>query len=372
MKLGILGGGQLGRMLALAAHPLGIEPVIVDPKPECSARAVAPVHCLDWLDDGVPELLADCDAITYEFENVPVELVHRLDEGDRVRPGAEVLAETQDRLREKALLSRLGFPVPRHARVDTEAELQAAVQDIGLPAVLKTRRMGYDGRGQRMLRAPADVTRAWVELGGVPLILEQCIAFDREVSIVAVRSLAGEVRFWPLTQNRHVDGILRISRAPADCHAHVLERGQAWVRRLLEDTGYVGVVAVEFFACGDEWIANEIACRVHNSGHWTDMGAVTSQFENHVRAVSGLPLGSTRALGAAAMVNLIGAPTRAEPLLEIPGVRPHFYGKSPAPGRKLGHVSLLANEGVELEQRLRDVVDRVGDPATTGALQADD
>jgi 5-(carboxyamino)imidazole ribonucleotide synthase len=342
---------------------------VIDPKPDCAAASVAEVHGVDFDDAVVPELLAGCDAVTWEFENVPVSCVERLARVMPVFPDPEVLGRTQDRLHEKALLSELGIPVPQHASVDSMPELEAAAESIGLPAVLKTRRMGYDGRGQRMLRSDADLRAAWAELGGVPLILEERIDFDREVSILAVRSRSGEIRYWPITENRHVDGVLRISRAPAECEATMQERGRRWVADLLNATGYVGVVAVELFVRGDELIANEIACRVHNSGHWTDVGAATSQFENHMRAVAGLPLGSTSAIGCAGMINLIGTLPEAQRLLDIPRANVHLYGKQPSPGRKLGHVTVRATDPCDLEVRLLDAVQRIGEPVTTSALE---
>ena len=371
MRVGILGGGQLARMMALAGRPIGLESVVIDPGDAQPTRGLVESHRLDWDDDRVLTALDDCDVVTYEFENVPVELARSLAQRKPVHPEPEVLAHTQDRLHEKALLAEHGIPVPNHAAVDSWDDLVAAIERIGLPAILKTRRMGYDGRGQRMIRNEVDAKRAFEEIGGVALILEQCIGFEREVSVIAVRSRAGEIRFWSTAENRHLDGILRISRIPASCSSGEVERGRAWVAALMEATGYVGVMAVEFFVCADGWIANEIACRVHNSGHWTDFGAMTSQFENHMRAIAGLPLGSTEDRGVSAMVNLIGKAPPLEAMLAVPAAHVHLYDKTPAPMRKLGHVTLVADDAATLEGALVEVVRAVGDPATTEALDAE-
>ncbi len=370
MKIGILGGGQLARMLALAAHRLGFELLVLDPKPGCSAADVAPTICADYEDADALAELARCDVVTYEFENASAAAVRGLARRVCVRPGPEALVQTSDRLLEKRLLRELEIPTPRFHPVDSEADLRAAVDEIGLPAVLKTRRLGYDGRGQRVLRAPRDVGAAWREIGGQPLILEAFVPFDREVSIVAVRSGAGEIRFWAPTENRHVDGVLRISRAPAPgVGGDSLGRAQRRVADLLARLDYVGVMAVEFFLKGGEWIANEIACRVHNSGHWTLEGAATSQFENHLRAITDLPLGSTRCIAPSAMLNLIGGLPPADRVLSAPGARLHVYGKAPAPGRKLGHITVSSPTRVETDCEVEALVRRLGDPALLEALE---
>ncbi len=371
MKIGILGGGQLGRMLALEAHRLNLSPLVLDPKPDCAAAAVAKTLAADWGDPTALAELAGCDVVTYEFENVPATVASWLAERVAVRPGPEALRQTGDRLLEKQLLRSLGIPTARFRSVGSEAELRAAVAELGLPAVLKTRRLGYDGRGQRVLRTPQDLAGAWRQLGGSPLILEEFVDFDREASLLAVRAADGAVRFWAATENRHVDGILRISRAPAPEVAPAsLERAKRWMKGLLVHLDYVGVAAVEFFVQGDEWIANEVACRVHNSGHWTLDGAATSQFENHLRAVAGLPLGSTRRTEPSVMVNLIGTRPAPGAVLETPGARLHDYGKSPAPGRKLGHVNLTAPTAVEAEHKLALLARRLRDPALERALHS--
>jgi 5-(carboxyamino)imidazole ribonucleotide synthase len=293
-----------------------------------------------------------------------------------VHPTPRALEATADRLVEKRLFRRLGIPTPRFAPVDGLAtdghrQLAAAVEDIGLPAILKTRRFGYDGKGQMPLSEHGDVEIAWRRLGGQALVLEERVAFDREISLIAVRGRDGTVRFWPPTENRHVDGILRISRAPApDVDPSALRRAQAWLRTLLAHLDYVGVLTVEFFVRGDEWLANEAACRVHNSGHWTIEGAATSQFENHLRAVLGWPLGDTGASSPAGLVNLVGDVPPIADLLAVPGARVHTYGKTPAPGRKLGHVTVVRQSREELERSLRALVELIGDPAARRAIEA--
>jgi 5-(carboxyamino)imidazole ribonucleotide synthase len=370
MRIGILGGGQLGRMLAAAAHRLELEPLVLDPKPGCPAAAVAPSVCADWSEPSALRALADCDVVTWEFENVPSSLVESLAQTVCVRPAPRALRETSDRLREKRLLRGLGIPTADFCPVDSRSELDRAVAALGLPAVLKTRRFGYDGRGQRVLRRSEDLDGAWSELGGRPLLLEALVRFEREVSLIAVRSADGETALWDPTENTHVAGILRVSRAPArGCGGAGLARARRQVQALLDSLDYVGVAAVEFFVRGDDWIANEVACRVHNSGHWTEDGAATSQFENHVRAVAGLPLGSTRTREPSVMVNLIGRRPDRAGLLGMPEARVHLYGKSPAPDRKLGHVNLVAPTTVETERLLAELVDRVGDPALKEARE---
>ncbi|MCX8103908.1 MAG: 5-(carboxyamino)imidazole ribonucleotide synthase [Candidatus Bipolaricaulota bacterium] len=342
MKVGILGGGQLGRMLALAGLPLGVRCWVLDPSPEAPARAVATHICADYHDRSALEQLAQTvDVITYEFENVPVASANALAERRPVYPSPRALEVSQDRLSEKTFFQELGIPTPRFRSVDTLEGLRSAVEWIGLPAVLKTRRFGYDGKGQYLIRERDDLERAWVVLGGVPLILEEFIAFERELSVLAVRARTGEIRCYPLVENYHREGILRRSLAPAPRTPSALqERAERYARAILEALDYIGVLALELFERHGELLANEMAPRVHNSGHWTIEGAVTSQFENHLRAIVGWPLGPTEARGQCAMLNIIGEIPKIEALLQIPGAHVHLYGKSPRPGRKLGHVTL--------------------------------
>ncbi|MGE3913736.1 MAG: 5-(carboxyamino)imidazole ribonucleotide synthase, partial [Chloroflexota bacterium] len=332
MIVGVLGGGQLGRMLALAGYPLGLRFRFLDPSDQSPAGHLAELQIGAY--DDVPSLerFADgLDAATYEFENVPEVAARILGERVPVYPPAIALETAQDRLSEKQLFSRLGIPVAPYAAVSSLDDLQSALERIELPAILKTRRLGYDGKGQEALRVPADVAPAWEALGGVPCVVEQRIRLRRELSVLAVRSRDGQTAFYPLVQNVHREGILRTSVAPAaDTAGEVQATAESYVSRILMALEYVGVLALEMFVDDETGalLANEIAPRVHNSGHWTIEGAESSQFENHLRAALGWPLGSTAPRGHSAMVNLIGAAPATADLLAIPGAHVHLYGKS--------------------------------------------
>lgn len=352
MKIGVLGGGQLGRMLALAGYELGLQFRFFDQHPDVAAGQVGELVTGEYADAAaLDRFAAGLHCVTYEFENVPVAAADGLAQRVPVYPPPAALAESQDRLREKQLFQSLGIPTPAFAPVDTEAELAAAVAHIGLPAVLKTRRMGYDGKGQAVLRSPADVPAAWSRLGGQPLILEAFVPFEREVSLIAVRSTGGELAFYPLVENEHRDGILAVSRLPAGVEHALNAQADDYARRVLERLHYGGVLTIEFFVRGGALLANEMAPRVHNSGHWTIDGAFTSQFENHLRAILGWPLGATAARGPVVMYNLVGALPDPRAVLAIPGACLHLYGKAPRPGRKVGHITLLAPTAEELAAR---------------------
>ena len=355
----VLGGGQLGRMLGLAGIPLGLRFRFLDPVAGAPAAAVGDLVVGPLGDEGaLAEVARDAVAVTYEWEGVPADAARFLARDRPVRPGARSLEVAQDRLVEKETFRRLGIATAAFFPIDSRGDLDAAVAAVGLPAVLKTRKGGYDGKGQAVLRTPEDLERRWSELGGVPLILESLVPFDRELSVLAVRGLDGAIACWPLVENHHEGGILRVSRAPApSLSASLQERGEELASRLLEDLDHVGVLAVELFQVGGgtgdgELLANEIAPRVHNSGHWTIEGAVTSQFENHLRAVRGWPLGATSPRGSSAMVNCIGVLPAPEAVLAVPGAHLHDYGKSPRRGRKLGHVTVVAGDDAELARRL--------------------
>jgi len=342
--VGILGAGQLGRMLALAGHPLGIRCRFLDPGEDPSAGAVGECLRAPYADPAAIARLAEgLDVATFEFENVPVAAAEALAARVAVHPRPAALAAKQDRLDEKRFLRGLGVPTAPFAEVSSRAGLDAAVAQIGLPAVLKTRRDGYDGKGQAVLRVSADLDRAWAALGALPLILEGFIPFERECSLLAVRGHDGAIRCWPLTENVHRAGILHRSIAPATGAAALTASAERHARAVLEALDYVGVLAIEFFVHAGGLLANEMAPRVHNSGHWTQDGAVTSQFENHLRAICGLPLGDTAVRGAAAMINLVGTIPDPAAILAVPGAKLHLYGKSPRPGRKVGHVNLCAD-----------------------------
>ncbi|MDQ3856359.1 MAG: 5-(carboxyamino)imidazole ribonucleotide synthase, partial [Chloroflexota bacterium] len=293
------------------------------------------------------------DAVTYEFENVPVEAARTLAAHVPVFPPPEALEVAQDRLTEKTSFQQLSIPTPLFAAVQSREDLAAAARELGLPAVLKTRRMGYDGKGQVVLREPADVDRAWSALGGTPLILESFVPFDRELSVLGVRGRTGETAFYPLIQNTHRGGILRRSLVPAPRLTEELQSlAEGYGRRVMEDLEYVGVLAIELFQGGDQLVANEMAPRVHNSGHWTLEGAETSQFENHLRAILDLPLGSTAPRGRSAMLNIIGTLPDAQRVLAVPGAHLHLYDKAPRAGRKLGHVTVCAQDTSAAEEAL--------------------
>lgn len=348
MKIGILGGGQLGRMLALAGYPLGLEFIILDPSPEACAGHLAEHLCADYADPAaLARFCAHAQRVTFEFENVPVSIADRIASSLPLYPGAAALRASQDRLTEKNLFKELGIDVTPFRRVDSAQDLRDAVEVLGLPAILKSRRMGYDGKGQILLRGEQDLDGAWKKLGGQPLILEAWVNFRREISCLAVRAKNGATAFYPVVENQHRDGILRISRPrPDDSLQQMAER---LTQRVLERLEYVGVLAFEFFDAGGHLLANEIAPRVHNSGHWSIEGAHCSQFENHLRAVSGLPLGPTTLRGYSAMVNFIGTKPDNERVLALPYAHLHDYDKKPKPSRKIGHATVLASEPALLE-----------------------
>ncbi len=362
MIVGVLGAGQLGRMLALAGYPLGLRFRFLDPAPGAPAGQLAEQIVADYEDPAALERFArGLDVITYEFENVPVATAHELARRVLVYPPPEALEVAQDRLVEKHFFQSLDIPTPPFAPVETRDALAAAVAEIGLPAVLKTRRLGYDGKGQYTLREPADVDRAWEALGGAALILEGFVPFERELSILAARGGDGATAVYPLVENHHRDGILHISRAPApDLASELQSRAETYAACVLDALSYVGMLAIELFQVKDDLVANEMAPRVHNSGHWTIEGAETSQFANHIRAVAGLPLGSPAAIGCSAMVNLIGTVPSTAAMLAVEGAHLHLYGKTPRPGRKLGHVTLRADKAQIMEQRLARLLQIVG------------
>lgn len=349
MKIGIIGAGQLGRMLGFAGLPLNFEFVFLDSSENPPAAAAGPVIQAKFDDPrALRELAERVDVVTFEFENIPVQAVQPLLDKKPVYPPPDALHFAQDRLYEKQLFAELDIPVAGWRTVDSLEELQSAADQLGLPLVLKTRRLGYDGKGQFVIRTPDDVATAWQTLGSVPLIAEQCINFDCEVSVVAARSVTGELAVYPLTENRHENGILRLSKAPYT-DATLQAAAKAAAERLMQRLDYVGVLAIEFFVCGNQLVANEFAPRVHNSGHWTIEGARCSQFENHLRAICGLPLGSTDVNGHCAMLNLIGDMPSAAAILKVTDCHVHDYGKAPRPGRKLGHVTLVRQDESALE-----------------------
>ena len=375
MTIGILGGGQLGYMLALAGYPLGLHFRFFDPSPEAPVGRIASRVTAEFSDESALDKFTNgLELVTYEFENVPVAAVRFLAERVPVFPPPAALEAAQDRLREKQLFQDLGIATTESAPVADAGALDAAIDQIGLPAILKTCRLGYDGKGQWLLRTAEDVARAKNDLSAsspaavqsatpppaappeVPFILERFVSFDRELSVLAVRGRTGETAVYPLVENHHRGGILRLSLAPAPRLDPAIQRtAEDAARRIFEALQYVGVLAIEFFEKDGRLLANEMAPRVHNSGHWTIEGAVTSQFENHLRAVMGLPLGSTSAIGSSALLNLIGEVPDPADVLSIRDAHLHLYGKSARAGRKLGHVTLRAGSSEQLASRLAEL-----------------
>jgi 5-(carboxyamino)imidazole ribonucleotide synthase len=356
MKIGIIGAGQLGRMLALAGYPLGLRFVFLDQSADAPGAQVGRIISGAFDDsEKLAELAKEVDVVTFDVENVPVAAVEPIAAHKPFLPPVKALGASQDRLHEKTLFRQLKIPTPPFMAVDSIEDLRAAVAQIGMPGVLKTRRLGYDGRGQFYLRKPADVETAWQTLGTVPLIYEGFVNFTREVSIIGVRSTRGETLFYPLSANTHSEGILRYSVAPYRS-ASLQKQAETYMRKLLKHLDYAGVLTIEFFVVGSKLIANEMAPRVHNSGHWTIEGAQTSQFENHVRAILGLPLGSTRPNGHSAMMNFIGSIPELGNILRVSGVHFHSYGKEPRPNRKLGHCTVNAPSPAARDRALRQLL----------------
>jgi 5-(carboxyamino)imidazole ribonucleotide synthase len=356
--LGILGGGQLARMLAIAAAPLGVKTLVVDSAPDACAGQVAPLRVADWTDyAALAKFAAEVDVVTFDFENVPADTAHWLAERAAVFPNPRALAVAQDRLAEKTLFRECGLHTPAFEAVDTREDLDRALAKIGAPAILKTRRLGYDGKGQFRIKHLTDADAAWAALGSNAhgLILEAFVPFERELSVLAVRTRDGDFRVWPLTQNWHTDGVLSLSLAPAPEVGALQSRAEALARTLAERLDYVGVFALELFVKDGDLLGNEMAPRVHNSGHWTIEGAITSQFENHVRAVLGLPLGDTSARGLSAMFNWIGELPDAAPVLSTVDGHWHDYGKQSRPGRKVGHATVCATDAKVLAARIGEI-----------------
>ena len=345
-------------MLALAAHPLGHQVVVLGPSADDPAMAVAKGIVAPFDDEAAIDALSDqVDVVTYEFENVPTAAIARIEQRVPVRPPRIAIEIGADRLAEKTLFRTLGIETAPYRAVDDANDLEVAVSVLGLPALLKTRKLGYDGKGQRLLRTDADVGGAFASLGSVPCILESVVRFDRELSIIGARGLDGSVVTYDVVENQHESGILHITRCPArGVPAPALAAAHSAIEGILARLDYVGVLAVELFLVGDRVLANEIAPRVHNSGHHTIEGAETSQFENHIRAITGAALGSTRTIGATVMVNLVGRLPDLTKILAIPNAHVHVYGKPPYAARKLGHITLRGRDEAEAAQHLPAVL----------------
>ena len=365
LRIGVLGGGQLGRMMALAGYPLNLSFAFFDKAVDCPSAALGPrFGDDDYSDASLQAFIDSADVFTYEFENIPTRWVEAIAARKPVYPGVKSLAVSQNRLNEKQLFAALNIPSARFHEIRSEADLSAAVAALGLPLVVKTVTEGYDGKGQFLLREADQVSLCWSKLGtSAPLIAEEFIQFKRELSIIAVRGQNGDTLFYPLAENHHHGGILSHSLVPAP---HLDENTQLTAERyissILRELGHVGVLTLELFETRHGLMANETAPRVHNSGHWSIEGAHSSQFENHVRAVAGLPLGSTRAEKPSAMINIIGKHPSAHDVLSVTDAHLHLYGKSEREGRKLGHITVTADSYPELEMRMSRLAEVLPNP----------
>jgi 5-(carboxyamino)imidazole ribonucleotide synthase len=362
INVGVLGGGQLAQMLAQAGIPLGIRVVCIDNTPDPCAAWVTAVTPGDPGDRRAVEEWVrkeEIDVLTYESEFIDAAVVQDL-AGCVVHPSPAALSVSQERIREKSFFEQLGIPVPGFRSARDETELAKAFDEVGLPAVVKTTQGGYDGKGQVVVRGEQDVATAAALVTRAPVIVESLVTFQRELSLIAVRDQQDGIHEYPVTENQHSQGILFRSLAPApDLKPEVQKQISAYARLLMEGVDYVGVMGFEFFDMGDHVLANEFAPRPHNSGHWTIGGSVTSQFENHLRAITGLPVGSTRPLGLVAMMNIIGDVPESDALLRLSEAHLHLYGKSPRRGRKLGHVTtvtLTESDRVVAVKRMSDIV----------------
>lgn len=363
MKVGVLGAGQLARMIALAGYPLGVDFIFLDPSADACANRLGEHLLGDYNDPRLLAQLAECaDVVTYEFENVPADVAEFLASHTQVHPSPEALAIAQDRLIEKSFFHDLDIPTPTYAAVNSFEDLEQAMSMIGWPAILKSRTLGYDGKGQSLLKSADDLKSAWELLAGAPAIVEAFVPFNREVSIIAARNVSGAIVFYPLSENFHRGGILRVSEC---CDNDPMQQqAESYISRLMEELDYVGVLALELFEIDGKLIANEFAPRVHNSGHWTIEGAETSQFENHLRAILDLPLGATTPVGKTAMVNFIGGLPVTEELMAIPHAHLHLYDKAPRKGRKVAHATVRAETTEKLTaliKQLTGLADQVDD-----------
>ena len=365
--LGILGGGQLGRMFTIAARTMGYKVMVLDPDFASPAGQMADVHLqADYTDHGALRQLGEaCAAVTTEFENVPAASLIELASHCRVSPGADAVAIVQDRSHEKSWLAQNGFATAPFALVYSEGDLDAALADIGTPALLKVARFGYDGKGQARINTPADARAAFREFGGQPCVMEGFVKLECEVSVVLARDDAGECVLFPVAENRHVNGILDVSIVPARVSDALAQQAREMARAVADKLGYVGVMAVEFFVAGGRLMVNEIAPRPHNSGHYTLDACITDQFEQQVRALAGLPLGDTRLLSPVAMVNILGdrwhdGGPHWDALLAHSNIKLHLYGKETArPGRKMGHFNVLDADleaALHLAEQMRDAL----------------
>lgn len=356
MSIGIIGAGQLGRMMALAGYPLGLRFTFLDKSEETPGAQVGDIVIGDFMEaDDIRRLAGRVELLTYDVENVPVEALREAAGDTPVHPAPAILEAAQDRLHEKAAFARHGIETAPHLPVNSHDDLVAALDRLGMPAVLKRRRLGYDGRGQRFIHSQSDVEAAWEALEGAPLILEGMVDFDREVSLIGVRNRSGDTAFYPLSENSHEDGILRLSVA-SPVGEDLQREAEGQLAALMEAHEYAGILTVEYFEKDGRLIANEMAPRVHNSGHWTIEGAATSQFENHLRGILDLPLGDTRPRGHVAMINCLGRMPAVPDCIRHPDVHYHDYGKSPRPRRKLGHITIVRDNRADLDSAVEELM----------------
>ncbi len=359
MKVGILGAGQLGRMLALAGIPMNIEFVLFDPARDACGQSLGEFINAPFDDAAQLQAFADkVDVITVEFEHIPIQSLHWLNQRTPVYPPPPAVAIAQDRLLEKQMFGTLAIPTAAYQAIDNEQNFIDHCAAQSQPMIAKSRRAGYDGKGQARIYADTDYKAVWTALAGVPLIVEDKIDFDREISIIAVRSKSADTVFYPLCENTHLDGILHCTQVKLD--DPLQQQAQDYAKRVMDALDYVGVLTFEYFDCAGQLMANEVAPRVHNSGHWSIEGADSSQFENHLRAICGMPLGSTSTRGLAAMVNLIGEMPPLDAVLSIAGAHWHDYGKQARAARKLGHITLRANEQATFDEGLAKLQNQLG------------
>lgn len=362
MNIGILGGGQLALMMAQVGSSLGLSFMFFCPDSRACAASFGRHLCAPYDDKLAQKHFAKwSDVATYEFENIPLSVVESLQQQIPLHPASSVLSVARDRLAEKLLFRNLGISTAKFAPVNSLATLINVIEEISFPAILKQRTQGYDGKGQMLLRNASDLSAAWEKIGKVPCIVESMVAFRRELSIIAARNQKGDIVFYPVSENYHRDGILRLSISRQDDPMQV--RAEGIIRGIMHNLGYVGIMVLEFFQVGDQLYANELAPRVHNSGHWTIEGAETSQFENHLRAICGLPLGKTSSAQISAMINLIGRLPVAAQIRNIPGASLHIYDKEERPGRKVGHVTLTSSDcsPEEFDMRLAALTQLAGE-----------